>query len=63
MPIDKIRIVAYQKAGNNYYYYEMPPGSTVEEACKAVLKYRAAYGQAWIEAYENNCWKEYRPSA
>jgi hypothetical protein len=63
MTNDKIRIVAYQKSQNNYYYYEMPPGSTMEEAYQAALQYQAAYGKAWIEIYDNGCWEEYKPSA
>lgn len=35
---DKMRGVAYEKSKNNYYYFELPPGSTTNEARNKVVE-------------------------
>jgi hypothetical protein len=56
---DKMRVVAYEKLKNNYYYFELPPGSTINEARDKAAEYQFKYGFAWIETYENEKWEKY----
>jgi len=56
---DKMRVVGYEKSKNNYYYFELPPGSTTDEARNKVVEWQLKYGFACIETYENGKWEKY----
>ena len=56
---NKIRIIAYERSTNNYYYFELSPGSTIEEARDKVVEWQSKYGVAYIETYENEEWEKY----
>ncbi|AJQ30032.1 hypothetical protein [Pelosinus fermentans] len=56
---NKIRIIAYERSKNNYYYFELSPGSTIEEARDKVVEWQSKYGVAYIETYENEEWEKY----
>jgi len=56
---NKIRVVAYEKSRNNYYFFELPPGSNTDEARDKVVKWQLKYGVAYIEIYENEMWEKY----
>jgi hypothetical protein len=56
---DKMRVVAYEKSKNNYYYFELPPGSTTDQAHDKVVEWQIKYGVACIEIYENGQWEKY----